>query len=63
MELLSDNLRSNCISLAKFKSDLLVYYKNALINVYDPENPRTWKTFYIKCHTDWLLRCGISCSC
>ena len=38
---LSDNLRSNCISLAKFKSDLLVYYKNALINVYDPENPRT----------------------
>ena len=30
---LSDNLRSNCISLAKFKSGLLVYYKNALFIV------------------------------
>lgn len=41
---LKTDLRSKFISLATFKRGLLKYYKNAMISVYDVDDPRTWKT-------------------
>jgi hypothetical protein len=44
-----------------FKSGLLKYYKSALRNVYDAEDPRTWKSICLSCNTSRNLSCPISC--
>lgn len=47
---LPHHLRLKTVSLDTFKSQLSEYYKHALVNIYDPENPRTWKSVCTKCN-------------
>ena len=44
-----------------FKSGLLKHYKSALRNVYNAEDPRTWKSICLSCNTSRNLSCPISC--
>ena len=60
---LNEDLRSVNVSLAAFKSGLLDYYTNAMNSVYDVEDPRTWKSLSIKCHTARALIVGLKCLC
>ena len=48
------------ISFVRFKSELYKYYKSAL-NVYDAENPRTWKSICLSCNKSRNLSCSNSC--
>ena len=42
-----------------FKSGLLKHYKSALRNVYNAEDPRTWKSICLSCNTSRNLSCPI----
>ena len=57
---LPKELTTKNISLGRFKSDLYEYYKSAL-NIYDAENPRTWKSVCLSCNKCHNLFCSNSC--
>ena len=57
---LPKELTTKNISLGRFKSDLYEYYKSAL-NIYDAENPRTWKSVCLSCNKSRNLSCSNSC--
>ena len=57
---LPKELTSMNISLSRFKNDLYEYYKSAL-NIYDAENPRTWKSICLSCNKSRNLSSSISC--
>jgi hypothetical protein len=59
--ILPDELRHQSLSLVKFKSLLLDYYRTALNLVYDHDNPRTWKSICLKCNKARSLASPISC--
>jgi len=37
-------IRDNSLSLASLKKKLFEYYTNALLNIYNADNPKTWKS-------------------
>ena len=47
---LPDELRRKDLSLTLFKSKLLQYYHDAVKNVYDINDARTWKSVCLKCN-------------
>ena len=49
--ILSDILRDTTRSTASFKSLLFRYYFNLLEHIYNPDNPRTFKSVCVKCHS------------
>ena len=49
--ILRDILRDTTRSIASFKSLLFRYYFNLLEHVYNPDNPRTFKSVCVKCHS------------
>ena len=44
-------IRDTTRSLATFKTLLLNYYFNLLKSIYNPDNPRTFKSVCVKCHS------------
>ena len=58
---LPKELTGNNVSLNKFKCGLIKYYKVALGNVYDVNDPRTWKSVCLSCNTSRNLSCKITC--
>ena len=58
---LSSDLRNKDICLFFFKSGLKQYYKHALSNTFDMDDPRTWKSACIKCKRARSLKEAISC--
>ena len=54
-------LTGNNFSLNKFKCGLIKYYKVALGNVYDVNDPRTWKSVCLSCNSSRNLSCKIKC--
>ena len=58
---LSSDLRNKDIGLFSFKSGLIHYYKHALFNTFDMDDPRIWKSVCIKCKTVRSLKKAISC--
>ena len=49
------------ISLTQFKSGLYKYYQLAVKNVFDVDDPRTWKSVCLSCNKCRNLSCEISC--
>lgn len=49
------------LSLASFKNNLFEYYTNALFNIYNPDNSKTWKSVCPKCYMARSLVKGITC--
>ena len=49
------------ISLTQFKSGLYKYYQLAVKNVFDVDDPRTWKSIFLSCNKCRDLSCEISC--
>ena len=49
------------ISLTQFKSGLFKYYQLAVKNVFDVDDPRTWKSICLSCNKCRNLSCEISC--
>ena len=49
------------ISLTQFKSGLYKYYQLAVKNVFDVDDPRTWKSICLSCNKCRNLSCEISC--
>ena len=49
------------ISLTQFKSGLYKYYQLAVKNVFDVEDPRTWKSICLSSNKCRNLSCEISC--
>ena len=47
---LPKSLTSNNISLGQFKNGLSKYYKLALEDVFDVDDPRTWKSICLSCN-------------
>ena len=54
-------IRDNSLSLASFKNKLFEYYTNALLNIYNPGNPKTWKSVCPKCNMARPLVKDITC--
>ena len=50
LELLPKSLTNNSISLGQLKNGLFKYYKSALKDVFDVDNPRTWKSICLSCN-------------
>ena len=48
------------INLGQFKNK---YYKLALEDVFDVDDPRTWKSICLSCNKSRNLSCQISCCC
>ena len=59
--ILGCDLRHKDIGLYTFKSKLKTYYEHALSNVYDCDDPRTWKSICVKCRRVRSLNGGLSC--
>jgi hypothetical protein len=49
--ILPSNIRDTSRSLAYFKNSLFNYYLNLLEQIYNPDNPRTFKSVCVKCHS------------
>ena len=49
--ILPSNIRDTSRSLAYFKISLFNYYLNLLDQIYNPDNPRTFKSVCVKCHS------------
>ena len=58
--LLTD-IKDNSLSLASFKNELFEYYTNALLNIFNPDNPKTWKSVCPKCNMAQPLVKDITC--
>ena len=58
---LPKELTGNNVSLNGFKYGLIEYYKLALRNVYDVNDPRTWKSICLSCNMSRNLSCKILC--
>ncbi len=58
---LPNELTGNNISLNGFKCGLIKYYKSALRDVYDVNDPRTWKSICLSCNMSRNLSCKITC--
>ena len=58
---LPKSLTGNNISLGQFKNRLSKYYKLALEDVFDVDDPRTWKSICLSCNKSRNLSCQISC--
>ena len=58
---LPDELRRKDLSLTLFKSKLLQYYHNAVKNVYDINDARTWKSVCLKCNAPRKLVQPLMC--
>ena len=43
------------------QSQTFEYYMNALLNLYDPVNPQTWKSVCLKCNMARPLKSSITC--
>jgi hypothetical protein len=52
---LPSDIRDTSRSLVYFKNSSLNYYFNLLEYIYDPDNPKTFKS--VKCHTTRSLHC------
>ncbi len=52
---LSSDFRNQNIGLFSFKAGLKSYYKHALSSTFDLDDPRTWKSVYVKCKRDRSL--------
>jgi hypothetical protein len=50
-------IRNTTTSLTTFKCNLMKYYVELTQQIYDPEDPRTFKYVCIKCHTPFLFVC------
>ena len=48
-------MRDTARSLDYLRNCLLSYYFNLLEHIYNPDNPRTFKSVCIKCHSTWPL--------
>ena len=59
--ILSNNLRNRDIGMQTFKSELKMYYRNALTSVYSCDDPRTWKSVCVKCKRARSLNGVIGC--
>ena len=49
LECTAKSLTNNNISLGQFKNGLCKYYKSALKDVFDVDNPKTWKSICLSC--------------
>ena len=58
---LPKSLTNNNISLGQFKNGLCKYYKSALKDVFDVDNPKTWKSICLSCNKSHNLSCQMSC--
>ena len=58
---LPKSLTNNNISLGQFKNGLCKYYKSALKDVFDVDNPKTWKSICLSCNKSRNLSCQMSC--
>ena len=58
---LPKNLTNINISLRQFKTELFKYYKLAARNVFDFDNPRTWKSICLNCNKSCNFSRQISC--
>ena len=58
---LPDELRRKDLSLTLFKSKLLQYYHDAVKNVYDINDARTWKSVCLKCNAPRKLVQPLMC--
>ena len=58
---LPDALRKKDLSLTFFKSKLLQYYHDAVKNVYEINDPRTWKSVCLKCNAPRKLVEPLTC--
>ena len=58
---LPNELTGNNTSLNGFKCGLIKYYKSALRDVYDVNDPRTWKSICLSCNMSRNLSCKITC--
>ena len=58
---LPKDLTANNVSLNGFKCGLARYYRLALSNVYDVNDPRTWKSIRLSCNMSRTLLCKITC--
>ena len=54
-------IRDNSLSLASLKNKLFKYYTNALLNIYNPDNPKTWKSVCSKCNVARALVKDLTC--
>ena len=59
--ILPRDLTGKNISLTQFKYGLFNYYKLAVKNVYDVDDPRTWKSICLSCNKCRNMSCEISC--
>ena len=59
--ILGCDLRHKDIGLYTFKSKLKTCYKHALSNVYDCDDPCTWKSICVKCRRTRSLDGVLSC--
>ena len=53
--------RGDTAPLTQFKSGLYKYYQLAVKNVFDVDDPRTWKSICLSCNKCCNLSCEISC--
>ena len=60
---LPDKLRHRELTLNQFKNRLHEYYKLALLNNFNVDDPRTWKSICLKCNTSRSLARHIDCCC
>ncbi len=49
------------LPLSTFKSRLMEYYKNALVQSYDPEDARSWKTICTSCNVARNMSRRLTC--
>ena len=59
--ILPNGLRHRNTGLYAFKSGLKLYYKNALLNVYNCDDPHTWKSVCVKCKGARPLVADLGC--
>ena len=59
--ILPEELTGINISITQFKSGLYKYYQLAVKNVFDVDDPRTWKSICLSCNKCRNLSCEISC--
>lgn len=58
---LAQDLNLNMVNLRSFKALMFNYYFKSLQAIYDPENPRTFKTVCPKCNTSRSLTLPLTC--
>ena len=58
---LPKHVTNNNNTFGEYKNSLFKYYKSAVKNIFDVDDPRTWKSICLLCNKSRNLSCQISC--